>query len=69
MLNRSPSSSRIDGTGAAVEGPQIVEIAFEPVVLERRTQQAVAPQDEPRPTLPRPSAARAGLFQGWGPRL
>jgi hypothetical protein len=38
-------------------------------VLERRTQQAVAPQDEPRPTLPRPSAARAGLFQGWGPRL
>ena len=30
---------------------------------------AVAVQPPPRPTLPRPTLAAAGLFQGWGPRL
>lgn len=38
-----------------------------PLPVRRRDASAAA--DEPRPTLRRPTAPSARLFQGWGPRL
>lgn len=51
----------------AVQLPLKVEILPEPGPETPRP--AATDGDPPRPTLPRPTLAAAGLFQGWGPRL
>ncbi|MDB5041400.1 MAG: hypothetical protein JWN27_2126 [Candidatus Eremiobacteraeota bacterium] len=38
-------------------------------IAEVPVKRSVVADQEPRPTLARPTSGAAGLFQGWGPRL